>query len=153
MDWITLVATLTGAGIATATSLLTEMRKDRRNLAAEWRRTRRDLYVAFLGALVHSRSDLLTLSSTEAAMAAGDLPLQARRIFAPCYEVRHQLELLAPDAVVTPALAYFRCVRRLRDLVGEGGRAGEERWDVLMGQIKETLRQVYATMRADLAML
>ncbi|MEU1086219.1 hypothetical protein ABZ401_05185 [Streptomyces sp. NPDC005892] len=58
MEWMTLVATLLGAVIAMGSTLLVEARKDRREAAGEWRRSRRELYGAYLGTLSQVRGEL-----------------------------------------------------------------------------------------------
>lgn len=150
MDWTTLVATLLGAAIATGTSLLAEARKDSRDAAAELRRTRREMYAAFLVALAKSRSELLTLSKTPAD-PDGTRDERARQIFAPCYEVRHQLELCASHEVVEPARLYFRSVRALRDLVARGDGSAHPGWISGMTEAKSALEDVRRVMRADIA--
>lgn len=149
-----MVATLVGAAIATATALLTEIRKDRRDAEAGWLRARRDLYAAFLTALSQVRSGLLALSRTNEGMTAEDLDEKARQVFEPCYELRHQLELFARQGVVEPSVIYFRSVRKLRNLVAAGGDpddAGD--WDSCMDEVKRTLRAAREAMRKDLSLI
>lgn len=155
MDWTTLVATLLGAAIAMATTLGVEIRKDRHDTEAEWRRTRREIYTEYLTVLSQARWEL-------SGVAGGDeLSQEARRtaanaVFSRCYQVRHQLELYAPDDVLDPALTYFRALRAFRDAVREGlrdgpsgnGRASE--YAAHVRQTKEDYGRCRDAMRADI---
>lgn len=62
MGLTTLLGTLLGAAIAMSTSLAVQVRKDRSDVAADWRRTRRDMYLAFITSLAQARNALLALS-------------------------------------------------------------------------------------------
>jgi len=159
-QWATLLATLVGACVAMGTSLLVEARKDHRELVredrrhtydvmSEWRKTRRDLYAAFLAVLTQARGELGHLSeNTE--MSERERTQMARRAFRRCYELRFQLELFAPADVVDPALAYFRCVRSFRYAVGEGLRHTDQQFEHHAEQMKDTLAAARDAMRKDL---
>lgn len=148
MEWTTLIATLLGAVIAMASTLLIEVRKDRREAQGEWRRSKRELYGAYLATLAQVRSELQLLI-LDRAMPDAERPVAARRAFARCYDVRYQLEVLAPRAVVEPALTYFRAVRRLRDAAGAGlGRQEVEREGSF--NVIGTLEAVRDAMREDM---
>lgn len=151
VDWTTLAATLVGAAIATATSLLTEIRKGRRDAVAEWQRARRDVYVEFLIALTRARSGLLALSKNTDGMTAKELDEKARQVFAPCYELRHQLELFASHKVVEAGLTYFRSVRELRNLVAAGNGPKGDQWERGMEKLKHMRQVVHEAMRGDLS--
>jgi hypothetical protein len=149
VEWTTLLGTLLGAAIAMSTSLAVQARKDRHDVAAEWRRTRREMYMAFITALAKARSELLALSKQSGATGT-ELDETARQVFAPCYEPRQHLELVAPSAVTEPALAYFRTVRGLRDLVADGKSVGDAEWGPNAKQVKSTLDTTRDAMRTDL---
>lgn len=151
MDWTTLVATLLGAAIATITTLLAESHRDRRHMSIEWLRTRRDLYAAFLAALAKARDRLAALSKDRRKMKPWELEEAARQAFAPCYELRHQFELIVGDDALEPAIDYFRRVRDLRTVVAKGLGPGSEEWDRCMELVKEALKKANQEMRADLA--
>ncbi|MDX3855664.1 hypothetical protein [Streptomyces sp. AK02-01A] len=149
MEWMTLLATVLGAAIAMGSTVLVEVRKDRREAIGEWRRSKRDLYGAYLGALSQVRGEL-ALIILDRAMPDAERALIARQKFAGCYELRYQLEVLAPGTVVDPALAYFRSVRRLRDGTGTGMAHGDEECERAFREVMGALAQVRATMRLDL---
>lgn len=148
MEWTTLIATLLGAVIAMTSTLLIEVRKDRREAQGEWRRSKRELYGAYLATLAQVRSELQLLI-LDRDIPAAERPVAARRAFARCYDVRYQIEVLAPRAVVEPALAYFRAVRRLRDAAGTGlSRQEVERENSF--NVIGTLEAVRDAMREDM---
>ncbi|MFD0448694.1 hypothetical protein ACFQ10_50235 [Streptomyces indonesiensis] len=148
MEWTTLIATLLGAIIAMASTLLIEVRKDRREAQGEWRRSKRELYAGYLATLAQVRSELQLLI-LDRDMPDDERPVAARRAFARCYDLRYQVEILAPRSVVDPALTYFRAVRRLRDAAGASlGRQEVEREDPF--NVIGTLEAVREAMRKDM---
>ncbi|MGH3696797.1 MAG: hypothetical protein ACRDRX_22910 [Pseudonocardiaceae bacterium] len=149
MEWTTLLGALLGAAIAMGTSLMVEMRKHRHDVAAEWRRTRRELYAAFLTSLAQARAELLDLAANT-GLSEAERSQTAWRVFARCYEVRHQLELFAPPEVVDPALAYFRTVRGLRDAVRGGLRREDPEREHYTDRVKVALETTREAMRADM---
>ncbi|WEH38156.1 hypothetical protein [Streptomyces sp. AM 2-1-1] len=149
MEWMTLVATLLGAVIAMGSTLLIEARKDRRETTGEWRRGRRELYGAYLGTLSQVRGELALLI-LDRAPSDGERLVLARQIFARCYELRYQLEVFAPRAVVEPALRYFRCVRTLRDEAGGGVVDGDARCERAFVDVMDALAGVRDAMRLDM---
>jgi hypothetical protein len=149
VQWTTLLGTLVGAAIAMGTALLVQARRDRHELAAEWRRTRRELYMTFLDSLAQARSELLALSK-KTGMTADDLDETARQVFARCYGPRHHLELVAPDEVAEHAVEYFRSVRTLRDLVAAGRTVTDPDWEPVAAQVKRILDTAQEAMRQDL---
>jgi hypothetical protein len=149
VQWTTLLATLVGAAIAMGTALAVQARKDRHDLAAEWRHTRREMYMTFLSGLAKARSELLALSK-KSDLAEAEHDETARQVFAPCYEHRHHLEVVAPSEVAEAALAYFRTVRGLRDVVAAGNGVTAPEWEANASQLKRTLATVQNVMRDDL---
>ncbi|WSQ08641.1 hypothetical protein OG604_13150 [Streptomyces sp. NBC_01231] len=149
MDWTPLMATLLGAAIATGSALLVEVRKDRREALAEWRRSKRELYGAYLGVLSQVRSEL-QLIILDRGMSEADRTIAARQSFARCYELRYQLEVFAPRAVVEPALDYFRSVRRVREATIRGVSNGDEGYEAAFHDVMGALAAVRAAMRLDM---
>ncbi|MFJ6738904.1 hypothetical protein ACIQOU_08360 [Streptomyces sp. NPDC091279] len=149
MDWTPLLATLLGAAIATGSALLVELRKDRREAATEWRRSKRELYGAYLGVLSQVRSEL-QLIILDRGMSEAERKIAARQSFARCYEIRYQLEVFAPRAVVEPALDYFRSVRRAREATIRGMSNGDEGYEIAFQEVMEALTAVRAAMRLDM---
>ena len=153
MDWSTLVATLVGAAIAMGTTLMVEIRKVRHENESEWRRTRRTIYAEYLTVLTQARWELAAIAGN------GELSAEARRttanaVFARCYQIRHQLELHAPPAVVDPALTYFRSLREFRNGVRGGLRDGvpeqQATYAAHWAAAKEEFGRCRDAMRADI---
>ena len=128
MEWTTLIATLLGAAIAMVTSLGVEIRKDRHDTDAEWRRSRREIYTEYLTVLAQVRWELSGVAASD-ELSPETRRTTANAVFAQCYQVRHQLELFAPDDVLESALIYFRALRTFRDDVREGRRDGSPGYD------------------------
>ena len=149
MQWTTLLVTLLGAAIAMGTALLVQARRDRHDLAAEWRKTRREMYMTFLAVLAQARNELLALAK-KSGMTEANRDEMARQVFARCYEPRHHLELIAPREVSEPALAYFRSVRSLRNLVAAGKGITDPEWKPHATQVKRALDTAQEAMREDL---
>jgi hypothetical protein len=149
MQWTTLMAALVGAVIAMTSTVLVEARKDRREAQGEWRRSKRELYGAYLASLAQVRSEL-KLIVLDRDMPDAERPAAARRAFARCYELRYQLEVLAPRAVVEPALTYFRAVRSLRDATAAGADRHAAGLDNLFDEVFSTLAEVRNAMRKDM---
>lgn len=74
----------------------------------------------------------------------------ARQVFAPRYEPRHHLELVAPRDVVEPALVYFRSVRSVRNLVAAGKGVTDPEWEPGGREGKRTLGIAQKAMREGL---
>jgi hypothetical protein len=107
------------------------------------------LYGAYLGALSQARSEL-QLIFLNREMTDADRRTAARRSFAKCYETRYQLEVFAPNAVVQPALDYFRGVRRVREAVIRGVALDDAEHDRVFQEAMDALTAVRAAMRLDM---
>ncbi|MFF1650120.1 hypothetical protein [Streptomyces sp. NPDC058240] len=149
MEWTTLAATFLGATIAMGSTVLVEARRDRRETLGEWRRSKRELYGAYLATLAQVRSDL-QLIILDRSLPEAERIVVAHQTFARCYELRYQLEVFAPRAVVEPALTYFRSVRKLRDATGTGMENGDEECERVFPAVMDALADVRTAMRLDM---
>lgn len=143
------MATILGATIAMGSTVLVEIRKDRREASGEWRRNKRELYGGYLATLAQVRSEL-QLVILDRSLSDSERIIVTRQSFARCYELRYQLEVFAPSAVVEPALTYFRSVRRLRDATGEGLEDGTEECAHIFREVMDALANVRTAMRLDM---
>ncbi|WP_414938045.1 hypothetical protein [Amycolatopsis sp. cmx-11-51] len=107
------------------------------------------MYMTFRSLLAKARSELLALSK-KGDLTGAELDETARQVFAPCYEQRHHLELVAPPEVTTAALTYFRTVRGLRNVVAGGKGVTDPEWEANAGEMKRTRESVQEAMREDL---
>jgi hypothetical protein len=151
MEWTTLVAALVGAAIATATTLLTENRRDRREAATEWWRTRLDMYAPYLSGLAQACGGLGELSRSKRVMTDDEREDETRRLFAPCHELRHRFELVAPPDVLEPGLEYFRRARDLRNLVGASGERDRAKFRNADTLVFDARSLTISAMQVDLA--
>ncbi|MGW7260743.1 hypothetical protein [Streptomyces sp. NPDC054834] len=149
MTWIPLLATLAGAVIAMGSALLVERRKTQREAAAEWRRTRQELYAKFLAAHAQAGSDLRNIAATR-GLDAGERYRQTRAAYTHCYASRHELELLAPHTVVAPAEECSRAVRMMRDAVSAGARLDSDQFEELTRKYLDLRLQTRDAMRSDI---
>ncbi|MEU4037776.1 hypothetical protein [Streptomyces collinus] len=150
MAWISLLATLAGGVIAMSSALLVERRKTQRETAAEWRKTRRELYARFLAAHAQAGSDLRNIAAT-AGLDAGERYRMTRTAYTHCYASRHELELLAPHSVVRPAEECSRAVRMMRDAVSAGARLDSDELEELTQRYLELRLDTRSAMRADIS--
>ncbi|MFE5806963.1 hypothetical protein [Streptomyces sp. NPDC056491] len=149
MTWIPLLATLVGAVIATGSALLVERRRTHRETTVEWGRTRRQLYASFLAAHAQAASDLRNIAATP-GMEASERYRQTRAAYTHCYTSRHELELLAPGAVVTPAEECGQAVRMMRDAVSAGARIDSDQFEELTRRYLDLRLQTRDAMRSDI---
>ncbi|MFF8864789.1 hypothetical protein ACF08B_22350 [Streptomyces sp. NPDC015139] len=149
MAWISLLATLVGGAIALGSALLVERRRTQRETAAEWRRTRRELYARFLAAHAQAGSDLRNIAATP-GLDAGERYRLTRSAYTHCYASRHELELLAPQAVVRPAEECSRAVRMMRDAVSEGAVLGNGELEELTRKYLDLRLETRGAMRLDI---
>lgn len=150
MEWITLVAALAGAAIATGTALLTERRRDHREITAETRRERLETYSLLLTALSQACGEMQVLAKADQRLEADERMTLARRAFSPCYALRYRCELVAPPEVVSLMLAYFRSVRALRGFVTGDDFADRDQLERYESDMFDTRMAVIAAMRVDI---
>ncbi|MEV7978426.1 hypothetical protein [Streptomyces sp. NPDC086519] len=160
MEWTTLVSTLAGATIAMGSALLVERRRDRRDLAidqdrhrrqmeTEWRVARQELYSSFLADLTQARNEMRRIAR-DPETSHDQKAHAARAAFISCYGLRYQMEILAPSTVAGLAIELFRAVRNLRDDFTEGAVAVSSEDSRLTNEYHEALRALRAAMRDDL---
>jgi hypothetical protein len=148
MTWLPLFATLLGAVIALSSALLVERRRERREDRIDRRKSKQDLYARFLAAHAHTRAQLRILADTS-GLSDEERAKRARTAYAGCYAPRYELEVLAPQSVLTPALDFDKRAKALRDLVIEGTNV---QGAVRMREYIDYAERVRTAMRADLGM-
>ncbi|MFE0132416.1 hypothetical protein ACFWY6_12715 [Streptomyces sp. NPDC059037] len=148
MTWLPLFGTLLGAAIALSSALLVERYRERRENRAERRKTKHEVYARYLTAHADIRTQLRVLS-VASSLTDEERGYRAFTAYAVCYAPRYELAVLAPRQVLTPARAFDRCARELRDLVIEGSNIhtqGGQR----MQEYLDALKVVQTAMRTDL---
>ncbi|MFF1258990.1 hypothetical protein ACFVZT_19450 [Streptomyces sp. NPDC058321] len=144
-----------------SSTLLVERRRDRREVAieqdrhrrqleTEWRVARQELYSSFLATLTQARNEMRRIAgSTDISL---DEKLHAARTaFIPCYGLRYQIEILAPPAVIGPAVELFRTVRNIRDDFSHEALAVSSESSQITDDYHAALRALRAAMREDLS--
>jgi hypothetical protein len=116
MTWLPLFGTVLGAVIALGSTLLVEGRRERREDRIERRKTRQEVYSRYLAAHAEARTQLRVLSLSP-DLTDEDRGHRAFTAYAACYTSRYELAVLAPQSVLTPAKAFERRAKDLRDLV------------------------------------
>lgn len=148
MTWLPLLATVIGAAIALGSALLVERRRERREDRTERRKSKQDLYGRFLAAHAHTRAQLRILAETS-GLSDEERANRARAAYAGCYAPRYELEVLAPQPVLTPALEFDLRAKALRDLVIEGTNI-QAQGENYLREYLHWLKIVRTAMRADL---
>lgn len=161
MEWMTLAGTVAGAIIAMVSTLLVERRRDRRELEIdrerhyrqmqiEWQAIRKQLYSEYLVMLTQARNEIRRIALEE-KKSIRQRAQEARAAFLPCYGLRYQMEILAPEQVASVAVELFRKVRNMRDSLADGPDDIASETSQLTDEYHEALRNLRSVMRADLA--
>ncbi|MDT0306432.1 CchlQ [Streptomyces sp. DSM 44917] len=117
MDWTPLIATLGGAFIAFAGTVLADVLRHRGERSRSGEERSRELYAEFILAVGACHARLRELASPGPAEAA---PVRAAFAEAGVYEARERLYIDGAPAVTAAAQEIFRRLRELRDAVAAG---------------------------------
>ncbi|MGW7075305.1 hypothetical protein [Streptomyces sp. NPDC054866] len=149
MEWTTLVSTVVGAGIATASAAVLERQRGRRERADRGADVRRELYGSYLASLSHARHACGVIVRSDKLEGAGRLAA-AREAFEPCIALRYQVAVVAPAVVVLASERAFRSLRDLRDVAAGGGRADGESYLAGRDRYADDLIALRESMRGDM---
>ncbi|MGE7386956.1 hypothetical protein ACQKM2_15900 [Streptomyces sp. NPDC004126] len=149
MPWMTLASAVVGALIATASAVLLDRSRWRREQDDRLLAVRRVLYGDYLTSLSEARNAFRSLArDTETAPA--DRARSARESFAPCYGLRYQMSITAGPDVLAASEAAFRRLRDVRDLAASGTRAEDEAYADGRADYETALARLREAMRLDL---
>ncbi|WP_447034608.1 hypothetical protein [Streptomyces sp. DSM 118878] len=148
MSWLPLVGTVVGAAIALSAALLVERRRERRQDRIDRRATKQDLYARYLAAHAQMRAQLRILAATS-GLSDEERANQARMAYTSCFAPRSELEVLAPQSVLSPARDLDRRARALRDVIVEGTNIQVQGTEA-MNEYLDFMTLVRTAMRADL---
>jgi len=149
VEWLALVSTLVGGGIATVSAAVLERRRWRRQRYEQQEGIRRVLYGSYLAALAKARHTMsLMVRETET-------PLEQRRravwdAFEPCVGLRYELSIVAPQSVVVPAEDVFHRLQDLLESVSAGATAEDDTYASRRARYIEVHTALRSAMRSDL---
>lgn len=154
MPWMTLASAVVGALIATASTVLLDRSRWRREQGDRLLGVRRVLYSDYLACLSQARNDFRSLAR-DTGMDPERRARSARESFAPCYGVRYQVSITAGPGVLAASEAVFRCLRDIRDLAAVGTLAeddayagGRARYESALARLREAMRHELGAERA-----
>lgn len=149
MDWSPLVSTALGALIGVGATLVADRSKWRRDRRDRDLALKRQVYGDYLAALSRTWNEIraAALSSAMPAEERSRVALEAFKERG-AYELRHQVEITAPQPVVDLSVTAFRALRDLRDVVQAGAlhedagyRAQRGLWDASFEELRLAIRR------------
>lgn len=152
MNWGTMVATVVGAVVGVGSTLIADRVRWRRDHATASAVERRQLYGQFLGALIATRMSLSELlrddeSGPDERQRRASSVLHGGGV----YELRYQVMITAPAAVVEDVEEAFQSLRKLRDRVAEAESPASPAYGQARQQHREAVRKLTSAMREELA--
>ncbi|MEU9654258.1 hypothetical protein AB0E00_35930 [Streptomyces sp. NPDC048110] len=149
MQWITLASAVVGALIATASAVLLDRSRWRREEGDRLLGARRAVYSDYLTCLSQARNAFRSLARNQ-DMEAVERERSARDSFAPCYGMRYQMSITAASHVFVASEDAFRRLRDIRDLAASGTLAGDEAYSGGRVEYEAALTRLREAMRLDL---
>ncbi|WP_078969634.1 hypothetical protein [Streptomyces natalensis] len=145
------MSTLLGALIGVLSTLAADWSRANRTRRDNDQSVRRQLYADYLAALAQTRN-LLRLAARSRSASLEERARKAVEAFRDgnAYELRYQIALVAPTAVVEASTTAFRALRDLRDLIEEGTTHTEQNYLDLRDHWEDRFAELRTTMRSDL---
>ncbi|RAG83566.1 hypothetical protein DN069_21465 [Streptacidiphilus pinicola] len=149
MDLSSLATTTLGAAIGVGATLIADRTRWKRDHRSKEQDTKRQVYAEYLTALSRTRNEL-RLASRNPQVPAEERARMATEAFKAggAYELRYQVAITAPPAVVEASTQAFRALRDLRDLVEAGIThrepsylSSKEAWDLLFSELCRQIRE------------
>ncbi|MEU6853038.1 hypothetical protein ABZ901_24300 [Actinacidiphila alni] len=149
MQWTALVSAVVGAVIATASAAFLERDRWHRERQERVVAVRRDLYGEYLACLAQARNAFRGIARDQ-EMDRVTRERSARESFAPCYGMRYQMSIMAPQEILTASDDTFRRLRDVRDLTAQGASARDEAYSNERAEYEKALTRLRTAMRTDL---
>lgn len=151
MDWLAPVGTIVGVIVGVGAATLTERSRWKREQGREQTQLRRESYGRYLAAVIQAHEAMRAAAVSSDSSAAGRRAAitEAFRSADP-YVHRFALSLLAPADVVTRAVAVFRQVREIRDLLITGTRAESAEYRAAQSAYFDAIKAMSDAMRLNL---
>ncbi|MFI2260886.1 hypothetical protein [Streptomyces tubercidicus] len=151
MGWGSLLSTLLGALIGVLSTLAADRSRAIRTRRDNDQNVRRQLCADYLAALAQTRN-FLRLAARSRSTPVEERAREAVEAFRDgnAYELRYQVALVAPTAVVDASTAAFRALRDLRDLIEEGATHTEQNYLELRDHWEDRFAELRTAMKSDL---
>ncbi|MFE2012512.1 hypothetical protein [Streptomyces sp. NPDC059491] len=152
MNWETLVATVLGAVVGVSSTLIVDRVRWRRDQATSSAVERRQLYGQFLGAVIATRMNLSELLRDEECLP-DERGRRASNVLhsGGVYELRYQIMITAPAAVVAGVEESFQTLRGIRDQVAEGQAPGSTTYVQARERHRRATSKLTSAMREELS--
>ncbi|MGY1436278.1 hypothetical protein [Streptomyces reniochalinae] len=150
MEWISPVSTAIGALIGVGSTLVVDRARWRRERTDRAQEQRLHLYADYSASLSRMRTALNECAQEEAQ--GEDRAQRVRALFLSPggYELRHQLAILAPQAVIEASRTAFIILRETRDCLLAGADAHSTDYRELEDSFDNAIAELRALMRRDL---
>jgi hypothetical protein len=149
MQWSSLIGAVVGALIGVSATLSSEQLRWRRGRQDSDKASKRQTYAEYLSALSLTRNEL-RLASRNSSIPLEERVRRAAESFntGRAYELRYQVVLIAPEAVIDASDNAFRALRKIQRQVEDGTLhtdasyiALRETWDVSFDVLTDRMRQ------------
>lgn len=151
VDWSAPVSTLVGAMVGVGATMLADRSRWKRDQSRERIQLRRESYGSYLAAVIQAH-EAMRVAAVAGGSSAENKHAAITEAFrsADPYVHRFELSLLAPAEVVKLAVAVFRRVREIRDLLISGAQADSAEYRVAQRAYYDAIKAMSDAMRSDL---
>lgn len=161
MDWLPLATAALGGLIGAGSTLTADRLRWRRDIAerqraeqAQQRATRHEIYAEYLTALSRIRNGLRESAHDSATpLEEKASQIQAAFLESGAYELRFQVQLVAPPAVVQHAEGSYKSLRRLRTAIEDGASFQDIEYLERRDHYHDQLTQLKEALRNDLGLI
>jgi hypothetical protein len=150
-QWIAVVGTALGAIIGLSSAFINERVRWKREQLRDRLVIRRDLYAQYIASCTEIHEAMRAVSRNENVTAADRFRAvhDAYRAGHP-YNFRYQIGVIADQSVLDAAEAAFQKLRDIRDLLAEGSRIEDEKYQSMRRQWGLLVRDMQRKMRDEL---
>lgn len=156
VDWSVPVSTLVGAIVGVGSTMLADRSRWKQDRSRERDRLRRESYRNYLAAVIQAHEAMRAAANGTGGNGADGSPESKRAAIteafrsADPYVHRFDLSLVAPTNVVTSAVAVFRRLRDIRDLLLSGAVAESAEYRAVQRAYYDAIKEMSDAMRQDL---
>ena len=151
VDWSAAVGTIIGAMVGVGATTLADRSRWKRDDSREWNQLRRESYGNYLAAVIQAHEGMRAAAVDDHSVVESRRATIAEAFrAADPYVHRFELGLVAPADVVELAVAVFRRVREIRDLLISGARADSAEYRAVQRAYYDAIKAMSDAMRKDL---